>query len=263
MDGMRIIVVTQAENLYLPEAFARVCRAVGDRIVCIVVAPAMSTHGGPVRGFLRHFRLFGAVNTLRLGLRVIGARLVGRISRPGPEGPFRSLEGVGRAFGIPVEHVSRLAGEEFQALLDRYEPNLLISMSCPQVLGRKIRDRMPLGCINVHGAPLPRYRGLMPAFWALRHGERATAATVHDLEAKLDDGDILVQRQVPIEAGDTWDSLVRKTKRAGAEALVEAIEHIGAGTVQRRPNEEREATYFSFPTGEDRKAFLANGRRFL
>lgn len=260
---MRIIILTQDENLYLPEAFAHVCEKLGEEVCCIVLSPPMSTHGGAIKGFLRHLRLFGLVNTCRLAYRVMRNKGLSRLRRPGWGGKFYSLEAVGAFYDIPVVHISKIAGDDFQALLEKYKPELLISISCPQIIGKKIRERMPLGCINVHGAPLPRYRGLMPAFWVLRNGETATAVSVHDLEAKLDDGDILVQREVLIEEGDTWDSLVRKTKSTGARALVEAIEQIRNGSVERKPNLEDEATYFSFPTAEDRKAFFSKGRRFF
>ena len=103
----------------------------------------------------------------------------------------------------------------------------------------------------------------MPSFWVMRNGETETAVTVHYLEAKLDDGDILIQRKVKIDPDDTWDSLVRKIKTAGAEALIEAIQNIKDGTVKRKPNLEGKATYFSFPTSADKRIFLALGRRFL
>ena len=144
-----------------------------------------------------------------------------------------------------------------------HKPDLLISISCPQIIGKKIRDRIAMGCINVHGAPLPKYRGMMPSFWALKNGECKTASTVHDLEAKLDDGDILVQQEVDITIDDTWDSLVRKTKTQAAQALILAIKQIKEGTVQRKPNREEDSTYYAFPTAKDRKAFIRAGKLFF
>lgn len=260
---MRVLILSQDENVYLPDAFAIVCRALGDRIVAIIALPAMSTHGGPVKGFLRHARFFGIANTVRMGWRVLRARSMSIIGKPGPGGPFYSIRGVAAAFGIPFRDLANLHGDDFEQILARHRPDLLISISCPQIIRKRIRDRFPAGCINVHGAPLPRYRGLMPAFWALRNGETTTATTVHELEEKLDDGDIIVQRQVEITANDTWDSLVRKTKKAGAEALVDAVLQLESGTVERRPNLKEEATYFSFPAATDRRVFLAAGRRFF
>jgi methionyl-tRNA formyltransferase len=260
---MKIFILTQEENLYLPESLASVCQELGDRIVVIVSAPAMSTHGGALKGFWKHFRLLGWLGTWTMGSRVIAAKIRAMAFRPTKSGPFFSIKAVARAFGIPYYHVSELKSEFFESILALYQANLLISISCPQIIGKTIRKRFSRGSINVHGAPLPKYRGLMPAFWALRNGETKTAVTVHDLGAKLDDGDILLQREVSISPLDTWDSLVRRTKHEGAKALVAAVRQIENGTVARRLNPESESTYFSFPKAVDKKAFLATGRRFF
>lgn len=260
---MRIIVLTQNENLYLPNSFAIVCKALVAEIVCIVSSPAMSTHGGLIKGFIKHFRLFGIKGTLIMGARVMLAKLKADFFKPKLKGPFYSIKQVADAFNIPFYHVSRVKDQELQDIIYKHHPDLLISISCPQIIGKNIRDRFHAGCINVHGAPLPRYRGLMPAFWALRNGEKTTAVTVHDIADKLDNGDILIQKAVEITSDDTWDSVVRKTKAAGAKALVEAVNKIRTGTIKRCPNLDLEATYFSFPTARDRRAFLRAGRRFF
>ena len=260
---MKILILTQEENLYLPNSFATVCQKRKGDICCIISAPAMSTHGGPVKGFIKHLNLFGLMNTIRIIFRLIRAKILSKTISPSETGPFYSIQNVATAFSIPYYSIEKIKGEELQKIIDQYEPELLISISCPQIIGKKVRDRFSKGCINVHGAPLPKYRGLMPAFWALKNNESETAATVHDLDKKLDDGDILHQSKVEITRDDTWDSLVRKTKHAGALGLLEVIDQIELGTETRRPNEESEATYFSFPTAEDRKEFIKAGRRFI
>lgn len=260
---MRLLVLTQNENLYLPNSFATVCKALGSDIVCIASSPAMSTHGGPVKGFIKHLRLFGFKGTWIMGWRIILAKFKAMLTKPNSDGPFYSIKQVADAFKVPYYAISRISDPSFLALIAKYQPQLLISISCPQIIGKKIRDQLPMGCINVHGAPLPKYRGLMPAFWVLRNGEAKTATTVHDLGAKLDDGDIILQREVEILPDDTWDSLVRKNKAAGAQALIDAVRQIKDGSVKRKPNLEKEATYFSFPTAKDRKAFIQTGRRFF
>ena len=260
---MRILILTQNENLYLPSAIGRVCKDLQEEVICIISAPAMSTHGGTISGISRNVRLFGPIGTAIMVSRVLQGKVRDYLRDPGPEGPFYSLKAIARAFRIPFYMIKKVNSPLFHNLLDQQGPELLVSMSCPQIIGKKIRNRFPKGAINVHGAPLPKYRGLMPAFWALRNGETTTATTVHDLGDKLDDGDILIQREVPISDKDTWDSLVRKTKNAGAKALIEAITQIKNGTVERRPNPDKEGTYFSFPTAKDRKAFLAAGRNFF
>jgi len=259
---MRILLLTQSDRLYLPTSLAVVCRSLGRDLVAVISAPAMSTHGTFIRGVTRHFRLFGLSGTVIIVRRILAAAFRG-LFPVRSSGPFVSLRAVCKAFNVPFHVVRKVNGPGFQALVDRYNPELLVSLSCPQIIRQSVRQQFPMGCINVHGAPLPRYRGLMPAFWSLRFGEVVTAVTVHVLDEKLDNGDIMLQRAVIISPEDTWDSLVRKTKAAAAETLIETIEAIRAGTVERRPNLEAEATYFSFPTAVDRKAFLAAGRRFF
>jgi methionyl-tRNA formyltransferase len=214
------------------------------------------------KGIMRHLRLFGISGTVAIVLRILGSMVRGIFPTPN-SGSFTSLQAACKAYDVPFHVVQKVNGPEFQALIDRYQPELLVSLSCPQIIRKVVRQRFPKGCINVHGAPLPRYRGLMPAFWSLRYAEPETAVTVHVLDDKLDNGDILGQRTVAISPTDTWDSLVRKTKAAAAEALIQTIEEIRNGTVVHRPNLEAEATYFSFPTAMDRQAFLAAGRRFF
>ncbi len=260
---LRLLILTQNENLFLPRSFARVCEEMGQQVCAILVAPAMSTHGGPIKGFWRHLRLFGLLNTFRIGWRVLAAKLRARSEKPDRDGPFHCLRSVGEAFDVPYHEVKKVNTEEVHRLIDQYKPDLLISISCPQIIGRKLRERFTQGCINVHSAPLPKYRGLMPGFWVLRYNENATAVTVHDLADKLDNGAILLQKPVSIAADDSWFDLIAKTKAAGAEALIEAIRNIERGEVGRRPNRDDEATYFTFPGPEDRRAFRQAGKRFL
>ena len=260
---MRILIITQNDNQYLPSAIAKVCKKFRKEIVCIVIAPAMSSKGSKIRGFFQHLGLFGPKATFTLGCRVLRTKALNRFIRSDSSGPFYSIKGVANAFNIPFYEVKKVSNPEFYELIDRYTPELLVAMSCPQILGKKLLARFPKGAINVHGAPLPRYRGMMPSFWVLLNREISTASTVHDLESKLDNGDILVQHEVSIAPNDTWDNLVKKTKTAGAEALIEAIDQIKTGTVKRQPNKEEDSTYFSFPTYRDRKAFLASGKHFF
>jgi methionyl-tRNA formyltransferase len=260
---LRLLILTQNENLFLPRSFARVCEEMGQQVCAIFVAPTMSTHGGAVKGFWRHLRLFGLLNTFRMGWRVLAAKRKARSENPDRSGPFHCLRSVGEAFGVPYHEVEKVNSAEVHELIDQYKPDLLISISCPQIIGKKLRERFPQGCINVHSAPLPRYRGLMPGFWVLRYDEDETAVTVHDLADKLDNGDILLQKTVPIAPDDSWFDLISKTKAAGAEALIESIRQIERGEVDRKPNRDDDATYFSFPGPADRRAFRRAGKRFL
>jgi methionyl-tRNA formyltransferase len=260
---MKIAIFTQDERLYLPNPIAHVVAAMPERVSCILVSPPMSTHGGTLRGLMRHLAVFGLRGTAIMAGRLAGARLGPALGLRPRRTRYWSMKEIGEAFGVPHFRVQKVNSRETRAILDRHPAELLVSVSCPQIIRRKTLRRFERGGINVHSAPLPRYRGLLPSFWVLYHGEPQTAVTVHELAEKLDNGRILLQRPVAIADGETWDSLVCKTKEAAGQALVEAIRRIEEGTVEARPNPDDESTYFSFPTWKDARAFRARGGRMF
>ena len=219
---MKVAIFTQDERVYLPTSVGTVVEAMPNKISCIVLSPPMSTHGGALKGLLRHLPVFGIQGTLRMGFQVVWARL-GPLLGMKPPAPRRYWS---------IEEVKML---------------------------RRFED----GAINVHSAPLPLYRGLMPAFWVLFHSEKDTAVTVHDLAEKLDNGDIIHQEAIAIDEGESWNSLLGKTKSAAGEALVKAIRQIEDGTVVRKPNRDEDSSYFSFPTWEDARTFRSRGLRMF
>ena len=260
---MKLLIATQDESIYLPTALEIVCRERREDLLGIVVSPPLSTHGSPWKGITLHVGVFGFAGCFRLAMRMLGCRTKDALGRGKTGGPFYSVAHVARSFGIPFFKVRELSGSEACRLFSDLKADLLISMSCPQIIRKHVRDMFPKGAINVHSAPLPRYRGLMPVFWVLANQESRTAVTVHELADGLDNGDILAQRIVPVTSGDTWHDLVLRCKRAGAELLLKTIQEVEQGTVNRRSNPDEESTYFGFPMPDDARRFRQLGRRFF
>ena len=260
---MRVSIFTQDERVYLPSSVATVVETMPEKIASIILSPPMSTHWGAIKGLLKHLPVFGFRGTLVMGWRTILAR-IGPLLGLRPRGrSYWSIAEVGKKFGIPTFSVEKVNSDEMHRILDEHPADLLVSVSCPQILRAKILGRFSHGGINVHSAPLPKYRGLMPGFWILQNNEKETAVTVHDLAERLDNGDILLQESIPVDPEDTWDSLIQRTKAAAGHVLVKAIAQIEAGTVERRPNLDEESTYFSFPTRKDARLFRQRGRRMF
>jgi methionyl-tRNA formyltransferase len=260
---MQLSIFTQDERVYLPDSVATVVETMPEKISSIILSPPMSTHGGTIKGLLKHLPVFGFRGSLVMGWRTIIAR-IGPLLGLRPKGRrYWSIYEVGKKFEIPTFYVEKVNSDQMNRILDAHPADLLVSISCPQILRTKLLRRFSRGGINVHSAPLPKYRGLMPGFWILQNGENETAVTVHDLAERLDDGEILLQESIPVARDDTWDSLIQKTKAAAGHALVKAIGQIEAGTVVRRPNLDEESTYFSFPTWKDARLFRRHGRRMF
>ena len=149
---------------------------------------------------------------------------------------------------IPVHDVADVNAPPFLDTLRRLQVDLIASINTPQRLKSPILTLPAHGCMNVHFGMLPRYRGLLPIFHALMNGESSFGVTVHLMDEKLDNGDIVAQRAVPIAESDTLDSLYPKAFAAASELLAEAIEAAATGSLVRRPNSEAEKTYYSYPS---------------
>jgi methionyl-tRNA formyltransferase len=246
------VVLTQDEPFAVPVLLEELLGEKADRIAAVFIAPPTSrreTFGELVR---RWYLAFGPWAFLQYGLRYLKGRLVG--PRPAQ---------VARRYGVEVHEVEDVNAPELLDRLREMDVDLIISAACPQILRRELLSLPPLGCINVHSGPLPRYRGMMPTFWVLYEHEDETAVSVHFMNEKLDDGPIILQEAVPIREDETQASLMGRCKVVGGRLLAQAIDLFEMDEVQTTPNPREEATYYSFPTADEGRRFRAEGGRWL
>lgn len=199
----------------------------------------------------------------RKGSEILLNRLAGlyfRLSGRQPSVP--ALAQLAADHDVPLAGSSRINTPESRAILEGWQPDLIVSVYLNQLIGAKIIALAPQGVINVHGALLPRNRGLFPYFWAMANGDEQSGVTVHWVDPKFDTGPIIVQQPLPIEPHDTVISLARKTAHLGADLLVEAIRLIEAGNAPRIEQDPAQASYFSWPTAADVRRFRRRGRRY-
>src|SRR6185436_2167236 len=159
---------------------------------------------------------------------------------------------------------AKINAPEFVAVLrETIRPDLLVSIAASQVLRQRVLEVPRLGCINLHSAPLPRYQGMMPNFWTMVHGEPEATVTVHFMVEKLDAGDIILQRPVPIHPEDSLHDLMVRSKVIGVDALNEAVAQLEHGTARPWPMDASQASYFSFPKRRDAERLRRMGRALL
>jgi len=259
---MRIVLVTQDEPFYLPDALDAICAARREDIVGLVVLPAFNEK--LTLTARRLFEFYGAVDFTRLLGRFAWAKFANLINRITPlTRPFSAAD-VARRHAIPLYPVAKINAKESVAFMEQtLRPDLIVSIAASQIFRAPVLKIPVNGCINLHSAPLPRYQGMMPNFWALVSGEKETAVTVHYMVEKLDAGDVLIQRSVPIHPGDSLHDLMVRSKQYGVQAVLDAITQIELGTTDPRPLDPSQATYFTFPKGEDARRLRAQGHRML
>jgi len=172
-----------------------------------------------------------------------------------------SVRAVAKKYGVPVHEYPDVNSEEFLAMLDAAGVQFIVSISGTQLYRKKLRAQCSHGIVNCHGALLPKYRGLMPSFWTLANNENEGGSTVHFVDAKLDNGPIIVQKRYMIHDRDSLEDVMARSKDLAAEAIIEAVRLVEAGDPPLMPNDESESTHFSMPTREDLKRFKAAGHR--
>jgi methionyl-tRNA formyltransferase len=163
---------------------------------------------------------------------------------------------------IPLIHIEgNINKDENLEKLREYKPDLLVSIAGNQIFKQKLLDVATYGCINLHTALLPKYRGLMPSFWVLKNGETHTGVSVFFVDEGIDSGPILVQDKLAI-GNMSQAELIDVTKKMGMDAILKSIDKIHSGTYTLIENDASQMTYFTFPTKEDVKAFRDAGKRF-
>jgi methionyl-tRNA formyltransferase len=264
-NTMRIFILTEEEPFYLPTFMDTVLTARGKDVLGVSITPHLaSLEKKKLKGTVgRYWDLFGPRLFLLYGIEFAWVKLLDRIHPLLSGGRFHSVAKAVASHKVPTHRPKSVNGKAFLAMLaDEIKPDVIVSVACPQILKEKILSLPPLGCINVHGALLPRYRGMMPSFWALYHGETKGGVSVHYMTPELDAGGILVQKEIDIAPDETLRGLMAKSKQLGAQALLEALDMLESGAVTAIPNPAEEATSFSFPTKAEAREFRRRGRRF-
>jgi methionyl-tRNA formyltransferase len=185
------------------------------------------------------------------------ARLADRLGRP------RSVEPLAARAGVPVRHLASINDESYLRTLADRHVDVLLSVSAPEIF-RAAALRAAPHAINIHNGKLPFYRGMMPTFWALLHGEPAITITVHTMAEKLDAGEVVAEFPVPIGPDDSQFDLSAKAKTIAGHEVARLLSRLGTPQWPTTvPVDMSQKRYFKFPTPADVSQLRAQGRRML
>lgn len=144
---------------------------------------------------------------------------------------------------IPVEQPVNFKSDQDKSILAKYNADLMIVAAYGLLLPQVILDTPKLGCINVHGSLLPRWRGAAPIQRAIQAGDKESGITIMQMEAGLDTGPMLAKTTTPITETDTGSSLHDKLAIQGAELLVETLNKISDAKISAELQDNESATY--------------------
>jgi methionyl-tRNA formyltransferase len=156
------------------------------------------------------------------------------------------------ALELPITQPDSIKNNaEFRAQLTALNPDAIIVVGYGRILPQWMIDLPRLGNVNLHASLLPKYRGAAPIQWAIACGEKMTGVTTMRIDAGLDTGDILLQKEIPIKPTDTADILDPTLAAIGADLIVETLFALQAGTIKPQPQDHSNATLAPILKKED------------
>ena len=145
--------------------------------------------------------------------------------------------------GIPVFQPVSLRPQENQQLVADLQADIMVVVAYGLILPKAVLEMPRLGCLNVHGSLLPRWRGAAPIQRALWAGDRETGVTIMQMDVGLDTGDMLYKLSCPITAEDTSATLYDKLAQLSPQGLLATLTHIATGTATPEVQDEEQVTY--------------------
>ncbi|WP_065648472.1 methionyl-tRNA formyltransferase [Pantoea eucrina] len=155
-------------------------------------------------------------------------------------GPVKVLA---QTHGIPVFQPKSLRPEENQQLVADLQADIMVVVAYGLILPQAVLSMPRLGCVNVHGSLLPRWRGAAPIQRALWAGDHETGVTIMQMDAGLDTGDMLLKLNCPIGPEDTSASLYDRLAELGPQGLLQTLNMLAANRAQPEVQDNALATY--------------------
>ncbi|WP_263353714.1 methionyl-tRNA formyltransferase [Acidicapsa acidisoli] len=154
--------------------------------------------------------------------------------------------------GLEVTQPEKIKNNvEFRSSLESIAPDAIVVVAYGRIIPRWMLDLPRLGCINLHGSLLPKYRGAAPIQWAVAMGEAVTGNTTMLLEEGLDTGPILLQQQIAIRPEQTAVDLFEELSVFGAPLVVETLAGLADGSILPQPQDHSQATLARILDRED------------
>lgn len=156
---------------------------------------------------------------------------------------FSPVKALATGHGIPVFQPEKMRDGTALEQLNALQPDVVVVVAYGRILPDELLAVPPLGCINVHGSLLPKYRGSAPIQWAVLNGDKTTGVSTMYLAPEMDAGDVIYTAETEIGEFETSGELFDRLMVLGAELLDRTLRAIEAGTAPRHPQDHAAATY--------------------
>ena len=190
---MNIVLITQDDPFYLADNLNYLIQNLPGHSKIVGCVLLTASPFGKKESFLskslKTISIFGMHFFLRYSIQFVLSKLNKK----------KSVAHIIRSNKIPILRLnSSINSNESLNMISALKPDLLVSVAGNEIFKKSLIDLAPNGCLNLHSALLPKYRGLMPSFWVLKNKEDRTGVSVFFVDEGIDSGDILVQKDIEI-----------------------------------------------------------------
>lgn len=145
--------------------------------------------------------------------------------------------------GLTVYQPATLKDPEAIETIKKLNPDVIVVVAYGKLLPKEVLDIPPLGCINLHGSLLPKYRGAAPIQWTVLNGDKIGGVTTMYMGEGLDTGDVIETYETEVSEDETSGELFDRLAQEGAKLLSHTLELLKSGKVERKPQDESKASY--------------------
>ena len=249
---MNVLIITEEDVLYVYRFFKSFFALPHQSFYSIsaITVCAPFNKRSPFALASQAYGFYGMFDFVRMGL-LYSMRKMGR----------RTIKALAQKKGIPVWRTDNVNSSEYIKKIKQHSIDCIVSIAAPQIFNKALIESVPYGCINSHSSLLPENRGMMPVFWGLFKKEYEIGVTIHYINEKIDQGDILLQQRVPVN-NESLHEMILKTKCISSHLIDISLRNISAGNVSVRPMPPG-GSYQGFPTYRDVKEFKRRGNRIF
>lgn len=152
------------------------------------------------------------------------------------------------SYGYDTLRQDQVSFEQMRETILKREVDLLLVHAFMKILPAQVFHAPAFGSLNIHPSLLPKYRGPSSTYWVLKNRERETGLTCHYIDEGIDTGAIICQTSVPVDPGDTVETIIEKQKLTVEPLLHEALRRIKTPAFQAIPQREEDASYAPRPS---------------
>jgi methionyl-tRNA formyltransferase len=259
---MKILIITQNDYFSIPNNVKLLCESNFCLVTSVIVINSNSNIFNKKLYFIKGF---GLLQSAKMLLQILFRKFnsVFHFLSFYYYKKLPTLKLLSKVFKFDYKTIDDINNIVFYDYIKALNIDLIVSFSAPVVFGKQLLSIPKLGCVNLHCSLLPRYAGLFPSFWALYENSNEFGATVHFMDNKIDNGDVLKQCKIRIKKPISIFKLIHLTKKIGGQLMLSVIDEMSSGVPVFPLKIPKPEFHYTWPTISEIKNFRNRGGELI